>query len=126
IRTSHALRCLSLGPAAIHSVDVIHRDLTPGNVLCCGFGESEIFKISDFGVARSEGLDRTFGSVGVGTLGYAAPEQMLPGETPLRPYTDVFSLACVVHFLLTGETYFVGESPVAIHEQVASGTRRSI
>jgi len=86
-RASHAVRCLAQGLQAIHSVEVIHRDLTPGNVLCCGFGETEIFKISDFGVARSEGLDRTFGSVGVGTLGYAAPEQMLPGSVPLGPYT---------------------------------------
>lgn len=126
LRASHTLRCLAQGLAAIHSVDVIHRDLTPGNVLCCGFGETEIFKISDFGVARSEGLDRTFGTVGVGTLGYAAPEQMLPGSIPLRPYTDVFSLACVTYYLLTRELYFEGQSPVLIHQQVESGGRRSI
>lgn len=125
-RASHAVRCLAQGLQAIHSVEVIHRDLTPGNVLCCGFGETEIFKISDFGVARSEGLDRTFGSVGVGTLGYAAPEQMLPGSVPLGPYTDVFSLACLAYFVLTGELYFEGESPVVIHEAVESGQRRSI
>lgn len=126
LRASHAVKCLSHGLMAIHSVDVIHRDLTPGNVLCCGFGETEIFKISDFGVARSEGLERTFGSVGVGTLGYAAPEQMIPGEVPLRPYTDVFSLACVTYYLLTGELYLEGGSPVVIHEKIASGVRRSI
>ncbi len=126
LRASHALSCLSQGLMAIHSVDVIHRDLTPGNVLCCGFGETEIFKISDFGVARSEGLDRTFGGVGVGTLGYAAPEQMLPGVVPLGPYTDVFSLACVSYFLLTGQVYFEGGSPVVIHEKVEGGERRSI
>jgi serine/threonine protein kinase len=126
LRASHAVKCLSQGLSAIHSVDVIHRDLTPGNVLCCGFGEAEIFKISDFGVARPVGLDRTFGEVGVGTLGYAAPEQMLPGMTPLRAYTDVFSLACVTYFLITGRSYFTGGSPVVIHEAVESGVRRSI
>lgn len=126
LRASHAVKCLSQGLVAIHSVDVIHRDLTPGNVLCCGFGETEIFKISDFGVARSEGLDRTFGSVGVGTLGYAAPEQMIPGQVALRPYTDVFSLACVTYYMLTGELYLEGGSPVVVHEKIASSVRRSI
>jgi len=126
VRASHAVKCLSQGLVAIHSVEVIHRDLTPGNVLCCGFGETEIFKISDFGVARSKGLDRTFGAVGVGTLGYAAPEQMLPGDVPLAPYTDVFSLACIVYYLLTGEVYLEGGSPIVIHERIASGERRSI
>jgi len=126
VRASHTVKCLSQGLVAIHSVEVIHRDLTPGNVLCCGFGETEIFKISDFGVARSEGLNQTFGAVGVGTLGYAAPEQMIPGDVPLRAYTDVFSLACVVYYVLTGELYFEGGSPIVIHERIASGQRRSI
>ena len=42
---------------AIHGVGVVHRDLTPGNILCCcGFGEAEILKIPDFGIARPQGL----------------------------------------------------------------------
>jgi serine/threonine protein kinase len=125
-RAAHAMRCLAAGLTAIHTVDVIHRDLTPGNVLCCGFGETEIFKISDFGVARSEGLDRTFGEVGVGTIGYAAPEQTRPGTTPIRPYTDVFALACVTYYLLTGAHYFEGDNPLEVYRAMLAERRLSI
>src|SRR5688572_7827502 len=48
-RAAHLVRCMASGMQAIHAVGVIHRDITPGNILCCGFGEAEIFKISDFG-----------------------------------------------------------------------------
>src|ERR1051325_8416527 len=114
VRAAHAIRCLASGLSAIHSVGVIHRDLTPGNVLCCGFGESEIFKISDFGLARPEGLGRTFAGLGVGTAGYAAPEQSGEGET-MGPATDVFAFACVIYYLLTGTHYFDGDSPLSAY-----------
>jgi eukaryotic-like serine/threonine-protein kinase len=121
VRASHAIRCLSSGLAAIHAVGVIHRDLTPGNVLSCGFGESEIFKISDFGLARPVGLGRTFAGLGVGTAGYAAPEQSNDGE--MGPRTDVFAFACVIYYLLTGKHYFDGESPLSAYTAMQKDER---
>ena len=88
-RAAHALKCLAAGLTAIHGVGVVHRDLTPGNVLCCGFGEAEILKISDFGIARPQGLTATFGGIPVGTLGYAAPEQCLPDSKGTGPFTGI-------------------------------------
>jgi hypothetical protein len=106
-RAAHAIECIAAGLAAIHEVGVIHRDITPGNVLCCGFGASEIFKIADFGIARPSGVTATFGSVMLGTPGYAPPEQCFPSATAdAGPWTDVFSFACLVYYLLTGEQYF--------------------
>lgn len=125
VRAAHAVRCLAAGLSAIHAVGVIHRDLTPGNVLCCGFGESEIFKISDFGLARPEGLGRTFAGVGIGTIGYAAPEQS--GETTkIVPATDVFAFACVVYYLLTGMHYFEGQSPLSAYAAMARTERAAL
>ena len=125
-RAAHALRCLTSGLSAIHAVGVIHRDLTPGNVLCCGFGETEIFKISDFGLARPEGLGKTFAGLGLGTVGYAAPEQSVDGETSAGPRTDVFALACVVYYLLTGVHYFEGDSPIVAYEAMRAKERASV
>src|SRR5690606_4025774 len=73
-RAASLVEALGGGLCAVHEVGVIHRDIKPDNVLCCGFGDEEIFKIADFGVARPAGLTATFGGLVVGTLGYAAPE----------------------------------------------------
>jgi len=125
-RAAHAIRCLAAGLSAIHGVGVIHRDLTPGNVLCCGFGETEIFKISDFGLARPEGLGKTFTGLGIGTVGYAAPEQSVNAEVGIGTFTDVFAFACVIYYLFTGEHYFESESPVDVFAAVQGKARSSV
>lgn len=125
-RAGHALRCLAAGLSAIHGVGVIHRDLTPGNVLCCGFGAAEIFKISDFGLARPKGLGHTFAGLGLGTPGFAAPEQVVQGETAIGFRTDVFALASVLFTLLTNEPLFEGDSPLLVYELTRGRERRSI
>ena len=124
VRAAHALRCLASGISEIHSVGVIHRDLTPGNVLCCGFGLSEIFKISDFGLARPSGLGRTFAGVGFGTVGYAAPEQALDAGVGVE--TDIFALACIAYYVLTGTHYFDANTPYEAYEQMRSKVRKSV
>jgi serine/threonine protein kinase len=122
-RAAHAVRCLAAGLSAVHAVSVLHRDLTPGNVLCCGFGETEIFKIANFGVARAIGVGRSFVGLRLGTLGYAAPEAMAENA---GPYTDVFSFACVVYYLLTGQRYFEVDTPKEAFDAFASSHRPSI
>jgi serine/threonine protein kinase len=125
-RAAHLVRCLAAGLLAIHGVGVIHRDLTPGNILCCGFGEAEIFKISDFGIARPQGLSATFGGIPVGTVGYAAPEQTLPDAVGVGTYTDVFSLACVIFFALTGKHYFDASTPIQAMAMIRDRRRPSV
>jgi serine/threonine protein kinase len=125
-RAAHALRCMASGLSAIHGVGVIHRDLTPGNVLCCGFGETEIFKISDFGLARPTGLGRTFAGLGLGTPGFAAPEQVVQGDAALGFHTDVFALASILFTVLTNEPLFEGDSPLIVYELTRGRERRSI
>jgi serine/threonine protein kinase len=94
------------GLLEIHAAGVIHRDLNPNNVLCCGSGASEMFKISDFGVARPLGMDATFGAAGIGTPGYIAPEQMQGDESDVGYTSDIFSLSALLFFVLTGEDLF--------------------
>jgi eukaryotic-like serine/threonine-protein kinase len=124
-RAAHAVECLSSGLTAVHEVGVIHRDIKPDNVLCCGFGDGEIFKLADFGVARPVGVATFAGSV-VGTPGFVAPELMTGDSRAIGPWSDVFSLAVVFYFLLTGEEYFLTRNPGEALIAALSESRRSV
>ena len=112
-RAASSIECIARGLSAVHDVGVLHRDITLRNVLCSGFGEHELFKIADFGLAKSSGIEATFGTISIGTPGYAAPEQMFGEKDQVGTWTDVFSMACVVHAVLTGQDYFVGKNDLA-------------
>lgn len=124
-RAAHAVECLTSGLAAVHEVGVIHRDLKPDNVLCCGFGEDEIFKLADFGVARPAGVATFTGAV-VGTPGFVAPELAMGDPKAIGPWSDIFSLACVIYFMLTGEEYFSAKNPADALMIALSNQRRSL
>lgn len=122
-RAAIVIEHVGIGLEAVHREGVIHRDLKPGNVLCAGFGVSEVFKISDFGIARPKGLDGTFGNVFLGTPGYVAPEQSFPDLGEIGPWTDVFSFAALVFHVLTGESYFHAKN-LAHAMMLANGSER--
>ena len=92
---------------AAHMRGIVHRDVKPGNIMVCPDGR---VKLVDFGIAKfSEASQRTAPrsshgtqvGVVVGTPGYMAPEQALGlGATPR---SDVWSLAAVLHEMLTGK-----------------------
>lgn len=125
-RAAALVEALGGGLVAVHEVGVIHRDIKPDNVLCCGFGEEELFKIADFGVARPVGLSATFGGLVVGTLGYAAPELATLDDKAVGPWSDIFSMAAVVYFVLTGQDYFDVSSPSEAILAATASKRRSI
>ncbi len=120
-RAARALRHVTEGQEEVHAVDVIHRDLTPGNVLCCNAGAQEMFKLSDFGIARPVGVAVTFGPTVVGTPGYIAPEQVTDGKASVA--SDVFSLACVLYFILTGDEYIPAQDALQTLARIASDLR---
>ncbi len=125
-RAAHAITCLAKGLTAVHEVGVIHRDLKPDNVLCCGFGDEEIFKVADFGVARPTGITGTFGGMPIGTPGFAAPELIVSDSSLITSRSDLFSLAAVIFFLLTGEEYFPARTITDALLGYQAGTRRSL
>lgn len=125
-RAANAIDSLAQGLTAIHEVNVIHRDLKPGNVLCCGFGDDEIFKIADFGIARPGGMAATFGGIVIGTPGYAPPEQFLLDLANVGLWSDLFALGAVIYYVLTGEQYFQVRHPGEAAALAQSSARRRL
>lgn len=115
--------CHSLQDA--HVGGVIHRDIKPSNLVLCRMGqEYDFMKVLDFGLVKhSAGTDRaeleaSLTQVGVtaGTPAYLSPETAL--SHPVDARSDLYSLACVAVFLLTGEPVFRGTTAletVAMH-----------
>jgi serine/threonine protein kinase len=92
---------------AIHAAGYVHRDVKPRNVLVGRDGHAYL---SDFGLARAIAEDAGATRTGhwVGTVDYAAPEQIQGRRSDAR--TDVYGLGCLLFFALTGRPPFAGET----------------
>ena len=95
---------------AAHLAGVVHRDLTPGNLLVC---DGDVIKITDFGIARAEGLPALTGAGQVlGAAAYLSPEQVR--GRPASPASDIYSLGVVLYESLTGVRPFRGANAVEV------------
>lgn len=98
---------------AAHAVGLVHRDVTPGNILIGEADGHETAYLGDFGLARHASTptsltgERSF----VGTIDYIAPEQ-IRGDT-LDGQADQYALACVLYECLTGAQPFARDSDIA-------------
>jgi tRNA A-37 threonylcarbamoyl transferase component Bud32 len=108
------------GLAAVHRLGIVHRDVTPANILFLPSGSPVL---ADFGVAR--GRDHTSGLTAdgsrVGTPGFMAPEQAR-GEAATAA-TDVFGLAASLVFALTGAGPYGTGSPELLAWRASRGDR---
>lgn len=120
VRVVNAM-CLSLGEA--HGLGIVHRDIKPQNILFGTVGVNKLPKLADFGIAkwsadddnkqqRAEDTAIVAGQkLAMYSPSWAAPEQ-LAGQ-PVSPATDIYSLACVAVYMLSGKAIFADEDVYA-------------
>ncbi|HEX3659585.1 MAG TPA: SUMF1/EgtB/PvdO family nonheme iron enzyme [Pirellulales bacterium] len=122
-----------------HAEGVVHRDIKPSNLLVDKKGT---LKILDMGLARisdpladptgTPGADLTHSGSIMGTIDYMAPEQAMDSRQA-DARSDIYSLGCTLHYLLTGRPPYGGDTVVkrlTAHQQSAipllSSTRPDI
>lgn len=112
--------------AHAHTRAVIHRDLKPSNILVDKQGQP---RLVDFGIARQQqgagaSLTLTEGDAFLGTLGYAAPEQVEGRSAQADTRTDVYALGLVLYELLTAKPAQASEAG-SLAEAIREITERS-
>lgn len=99
-------------------LNIIHRDISPPNVLMSFQGE---VKLTDFGIARASlKMMETVSGIVKGRFDYMSPEQA-EGRKDLDQRSDLFSVGVVLYEMLTGVHPFRAESEIDTVERVRTG-----
>jgi serine/threonine-protein kinase len=116
-RAQHIMLQTLSGLAEAHALDIVHRDMKPGNIMLTDKGaDSDVVKLLDFGIGKALGehedatIQNVTGSHGdsFGTPRYMAPELLMKEE--IGPHSDVYSAGLILYELVVGEAAVVGES----------------
>lgn len=108
---------LASGLATAHETGVIHRDMSPDNIILEG-GNLKDAKIIDFGIAKLADPEQAtiIGDEFAGKLSYVSPEQlgMFGGAVDAR--SDIYSLGLILAAAASGRRLNMGDSPMAVLE----------
>lgn len=109
----------SVTGAALH---IVHRDMSPPNVLITKFGE---VKIVDFGLAKANSqLEKSEPGIIKGKFSYLSPEAAIGQEVDAR--TDVFAVGIILWELLAGQRLFLGDTDFQTVKRVQAAQVPSI
>jgi len=109
------------GLAYLHEKGVVHRDVSPGNILVARNGA---VKITDFGISRVAGDGRENEGTRAGTSGYLAPER-IRGEGATFS-SDLFAAGAISVELLLGRRLFGGDGPEDAFDRIRGFDARTL
>lgn len=98
-RTVYVAQCVLNALSAMHGANVLHRDISPDNIILCGNGN---VKLIDFGAARQIVAERTQNFSAIVKFGFAPPEQYRKKDEQ-GPWSDIYSLGATLYYALTGD-----------------------
>ena len=112
------VRDVAAALAAAHAAGIVHRDVTPGNILLTPDGEA---RLTDFGIAHTSSDATAVTATGLlmGTMRYLAPEQLRGGTS--TPASDLHGLAAVAYEMLAGHPAYEATSPVGLADAQVAG-----
>ena len=117
-RAVHLLRQAAYSLQEAHDRGLVHRDIKPGNLHVGVFaGKADWVKVLDFGLVTSFAGDRagneglTVEGMTTGTPAYFPPE-MAAGAQAADARSDIYALAAVGYWLITGQLVFSGNTPL--------------
>ncbi len=111
----------SINPETGQLLNLVHRDVTPHNVM---IGFNGDIKLIDFGIAKVEGVDLTSAGVVKGKFSYMSPEQISGSKLSHR--SDIFSLGVVFWELLSGRKLFNGPNIQSIFQKIKTSNIPSV
>ncbi len=94
----HIAQGICNGLSVVHSSGIVHRDITPENVIIDENGNARII---DFGISRVYDTGKTKDTEIMGTAGFAAPEQFGFHQTTEK--ADIYSLGALINYMAEGE-----------------------
>jgi CHASE2 domain-containing sensor protein len=105
-----------------HTQNVVHRDIKPANIMY--EPESDVVKVTDFGIARITDSSKTKTGMVLGTPSYMSPEQL--SGTKIDGRSDLFSLGVSLYQMATGKLPFVGDSMAQLMFKIANEQQEDV
>ena len=118
-RTVHLLRQVCGALAEAHGKGIVHRDISPDNIMVCRHGgQLDFVKVLDYGLVKQMDpkqvtRDLTHGLRIVGTPLYMAPER-LRDPADVDPRADIYAVGAVAYYMLAGRRMFAATDDLAL------------